>query len=116
MISLLPQRQSGSRSAVDESGIALGFARMSSHYFHHKSFFPQDDWLLSQAHRLHGIPGTLIQGHYDVCTPAKTAHELAALWPDAKLVVIADAGHAGTEPGIADAMVRATEAHATLLV
>jgi proline iminopeptidase len=65
---------------------------------------------------LRGIPGTLIQGHYDVCTPARTAHDLAALWPEAKLIDIADAGHAGTDPGIADAIVRSTEAHAALPV
>ena len=33
-------------------------------------------------------------------------------WPQARLQIIPDARHTGTEPGIADAMVRATDGYA----
>lgn len=76
----------------------------------HRGFFAQDSWLLTQAHRLRGIPGVIIHGRYDIITPTSSAWQLAQAYPDVTLCVVADAGHTGTEPGIADAMVRATDA------
>lgn len=108
-ISLLPD--TAREAAWNEGGFALAFARIENHYFHHKAFLPHDGWLLDQALRLRGIPGTILQGRYDACTPPRTAYDLSQAWPEAKLVLIPDAGHTGTEPGLADAMVRATESH-----
>jgi proline iminopeptidase len=42
-----------------------------------------------------------------VC-PVNQAFALSEAWPSAKLEVIADAGHSSGEPGITDALVRAT--------
>ncbi len=51
--------------------------------------------------------------HYEECgTPPRTAYDLSQRWPEASLIIIPDAGHTGTEPGLADAMVRATDFHA----
>jgi proline iminopeptidase len=44
-----------------------------------------------------------------MCTPARTAFDLAARLPGAEFVVVPDAGHAFSEPGILDALVRATD-------
>ncbi|MBT8471688.1 MAG: prolyl aminopeptidase, partial [Marinicaulis sp.] len=55
------------------------------------------------------IPGVIVQGRYDVVTPMKTAWELSRAWPEADLQIIGDAGHAASEPGIIDALVRATD-------
>ncbi len=88
---------------------AIAFARIECHYFTHKGFFATDGWLLQQAHVLRGLPGAIIHGRYDVVTPLETAWLLAQEWPDAHLHIIPDAGHMGREPGIADAMVRATD-------
>jgi proline iminopeptidase len=52
----------------------------------------------------------IVQGRYDVVTPAFTAWDLHRAWPEARFEMIADAGHMGTEPGIRDAVIRATEA------
>ena len=110
-ISLLPDP---AREAEWEDGtFAAAFARIECHYFQNKGFFDHDGWLLANAHRLRAIPGTIIHGRYDACTPVKNAIDLAAVWPEAKLVIIPDAGHTGTEPGIADAMVTATDGYAT---
>lgn len=106
-ISLLPD--AAREAAWEAGGYAEAFARIENHYFHHRGFFAQDGWLLDQAHRLAGIPGAILQGRYDICTPVQTAHELALRWPEARLEIIPDAGHTGTEPGLADAMVRATD-------
>jgi proline iminopeptidase len=44
-----------------------------------------------------------------MCTPMKSAWELKQRWPEAELEVVHDAGHSSLEPGIVDALVRATD-------
>jgi proline iminopeptidase len=47
-----------------------------------------------------------------MCCPATTAWDLHRAWPAARLQLIADAGHSVSEPGITDALVRATDGFA----
>ena len=109
-ISLLPDP--AREAAWDDTSFAEAFARIECHYFQNKGFFDRDDYILAHAHKLHGIPGTIIHGRYDACTPVKNAIDLHAAWPQAQLHIIPDAGHTGTELGIADAMVTATDSYA----
>ncbi len=90
---------------------ALAFARIENHYFVHGGWL-DGDVLLRDAPRLAGIPGVIVQGRHDVVTPAVTAWRLHRAWPGSDLVIVPDAGHSGTEPGIVDALVRATDAFA----
>ena len=106
-LSLLPDAKRVSDFGQDR--FALAFARIECHYFHNRGFFTTDDQLLAGAHRLGSIPGTIIQGRYDVVTPMETAFALHRAWPGAEFVVVPDAGHTAAEPGIADAIVRATD-------
>lgn len=99
-----------------EDAFAAAFAALECHYFTHAGFFAQDGWLLTQVPRLRGIPGVIIHGRYDMITPMSSAHALALACPHVTIVVVPDAGHTGTEPGIADAMVRATDALADRLM
>jgi proline iminopeptidase len=85
------------------------FARIECHYFKNKGFFPEDGWLLNQAHRYRHIPARIIHGRFDVCTPLSSAYLLKQAWPEAQLDIIPDAGHSSLEPGIVDALVRATD-------
>lgn len=97
---------------VEEFGgdrFAIAFARIECHYFHNRGFFECDGQLLDNAHRLRGIPGVIIQGRYDVVTPMQTAWDLHRAWPEADFIVIPDAGHTATEPGIRDALIAATD-------
>jgi proline iminopeptidase len=87
---------------------AIAFARIECHYFVNGGFFSSDDQLLADAHRLAGIPGTIVHGRYDVVTPMKNAWDLKRAWPSAELRIVADAGHAMSEPGIAHELVSAT--------
>lgn len=96
----------------EDPAFAESFARIECHYFHNRGWLDHDGWLIAQAHRLAGIPGVIIQGRYDLVTPADTALALHAAWPQAELKIIPDAGHTGMEPGIQDAMVRASDAFA----
>lgn len=109
-ISLLPNP--AREAAWEDPAFSLAFARIENHYFTHRGFFDRDDWILAHAHRLANIPGVIIHGRYDACTPVKNAFDLHRAWPQARLEIVPDAGHTGTEPGIADAMVRATDAFA----
>tara|TARA_R110002072_G_scaffold72206_4_gene172733 strand:- start:2616 stop:3590 length:975 start_codon:yes stop_codon:yes gene_type:complete len=91
---------------------ADALARMETHYFHHKGFFEHDGALIDSAPRFKHLPGIIVQGRYDVVTPPQTAWSLAREWPRARLRLIGDAGHAAGEPGIVDALVRATDSFA----
>ena len=106
-LSLLPDEKRVAEFGQDQ--FAIAFARIECHYFVNKGFFRQDGQLLAGARRLQGIPGVIIQGRYDVVTPAMTAWDLHRAWPEAEFVMVPDAGHTGSEPGIADALVRATD-------
>ena len=88
---------------------ADAFARIECHYFFNRGFLSHDGALLDGMAAIRHLPGFIIQGRYDMVTPAATAFELALVWPKAVLHMIADAGHATGEPGITDALVRATD-------
>jgi proline iminopeptidase len=94
----------------DEDEFSLAFARIECHYFVNDGFMPEDGWLLTQVDRLRRIPCAIIQGRFDIVTPMDGAWKLKTAWPEAKLNIVWDAGHASTEPGIVDALVRATDA------
>jgi proline iminopeptidase len=96
-------------AAFGEPRYALAFARIECHYFQNGGFFERDGQLIDDAGRLRDIPGVIVHGRYDLCTPIATAWELHKAWPRAAWRVVADSGHAMTEPGIVDELVRATD-------
>jgi proline iminopeptidase len=91
---------------------AIAFARIECHYFMHKGFLESEDQLLNNAGRLRRIPCTIVHGRYDVVTPLKSAFDLKAVWPEADLRVVNDAGHAMTETGVIHELVGATRRYA----
>jgi proline iminopeptidase len=100
----------GRPAKFGEVDFAIAFARIECHYFVNRGFFPEDGWILKNAHKLADIPGWIVQGRSDVVTPMETAWALKTAWPKANFEIVWDAGHASTEPGIIDALVRASEA------
>ncbi|MFD1331957.1 prolyl aminopeptidase [Methylopila musalis] len=94
---------------------ALAFARIENHYFVHGGWL-EEGQLIRDAGRLAAIPGVIVQGRYDVATPAVTAWDLRRAWPQAAFHMVDDAGHAFSEPGILDRLVRATDGFARTLV
>jgi len=103
---LLPSPETVAYFAGDV--VALGLARIEAHYFVNDIFLPENS-LLANAHRLHGIPGVIVQGRYDMVCPLVSAHELHLAWPQADYRIVPDAGHSVWEPGILGALVEATE-------
>ncbi|MCA1197015.1 prolyl aminopeptidase [Sphingomonas sp. R647] len=87
---------------------ALAFARIENHYFTHGAWL-EDGQLLRDAGRLRGIPGVIVHGRYDLPCPATYAYALHSVWPEAEFHLIDGAGHAYSEPGILDQLIRATD-------
>jgi proline iminopeptidase len=88
---------------------ALSFARIESHYFVNGGFFEVEEQLLRDAHKLHGIPGVIVHGRYDVVCPVANAWELHKAWPGSVLKVSPSAGHSAFEPENTAALVEATD-------
>jgi len=89
----------------------LALARLETHYLRQGAFL-QEGQLIANAHRLRGIPGVIVQGRHDSVTPAATAWELQRHWPEARLHMVAGAGHASSDPGMARLLVMATDGFA----
>ena len=106
IITVLPDEE-GYRKAVEDAQ-ALSFARIENHYFVHGGWM-REGQLLADAPAVAHIPTVIVQGRLDMCTPARTAFDLAERLPDARFVVVPDAGHAFSEPGTLDQLVRATD-------
>ena len=108
-ITLLPNPALAETHADDH--FALAFARLENHYFVHDAWLEQGQ-LLREAHRLHGIPGVIVHGRYDMPCPARYAWALHKAWPEAEFHLIEGAGHAYSEPGILDRLLSATDSFA----
>jgi proline iminopeptidase len=105
-ITLLPDPKLYATHSDDR--FALAFARLENHYFVHGCWL-DDGQLLRDAGRLRGIPGVIVQGRYDMPCPARYAYALHKAWPEADFHLIEGAGHAYSEPGILDQLIRATD-------
>ena len=79
----------------DDPRFRVAFARIVTHYFHHHAWLEEGE-LLHNAGRLAGIPGALFHGFLDIGSPARSAWELARVWPQARLTVV-DSGHGSAE-------------------
>ena len=95
----------GEGRGYPSSAYSLAFARLENHYFINGGFLRQDDQIMADMPRLHGIPGHIVQGRYDMICPPWTAQRLLEAWPGSKLRMVAAAGHALSEPGISSALV-----------
>jgi proline iminopeptidase len=87
---------------------AVPFARICAKFFL-ENFFLEEGELLRNVDALAGIPGIIVQGRHDICTPPGAAWALKKAWPEADLWIVPDAGHSAGEPGIVDGLVRATD-------
>lgn len=105
-ITLLPRPELV--AAFADPVFALAFARIENHYFVNEGWL-EDGQLIANAGVLRDIPTVIIQGRYDLCTPAVTAWHLFEAMPHAEFRIIDDAGHAFDEPGILDALIEATD-------
>lgn len=109
-ITLLPDE--ANTNQFGDEHYAIAFARIENHYFVHAGWL-EEGQLIRDAGRLKDIPGIIVQGRYDVATPASTAWDLHKAWPEARFIMVPDAGHAFSEPGILHHLIEATDAFAS---
>jgi proline iminopeptidase len=105
-ITLLPEPETSTVFGQDE--FALAFARIENHFFVHAGWL-EDDQLIRDAHKIRHIPGVIVHGRYDMPCPLRFAWALHKAWPEAEFQIVEGAGHAFTEPGILDQLIRATD-------
>uniref|UniRef100_A0A832HAA3 Proline iminopeptidase n=1 Tax=Oscillatoriales cyanobacterium SpSt-402 TaxID=2282168 RepID=A0A832HAA3_9CYAN len=101
-------------SKFGEDEFAAAFARIECHYFVNGGFFEADDQLLKGIDRIRHLPAVIVQGRYDVVCPMISAWELHQAWQEAEFIIVPDAGHSMTEPGIQTALLEASDRFAYL--
>ncbi len=91
----MPRRSSRPEAAFtnhyQEDKFAL--ARIEAHYFVNRGFLESGDQFLCNTERIRAIPGTIMQGRYDVVCPMESAWTLHRAWPESDLL-----DHAGQRP------------------
>jgi len=89
---------------ADDENVAYAMARIEVHYFRNNRY-ETDDHLLRRIDRVRHLPATIVQGRYDLLCPPISALQLHRAWPESRLILVEDAGHSATEPGIRSALV-----------
>ncbi|GBG15298.1 proline iminopeptidase [Novimethylophilus kurashikiensis] len=111
IMTLLPPEPASNQPT---DNVMLARARVQLHYLMNGCFLSETP-LLNVIDSIRHIPAVIIQGRYDMVCPPVTALELHDIWPEAELQIIPDAGHAAFEPGIATALIEATERFKSLV-
>jgi proline iminopeptidase len=102
LANLLPNATRIAEANADR--VAYAMARIEVHYFRNNRYTPED-MLLRRVDRIRHIPATIVQGRYDLLCPPISAMQLHGAWPEARLIIVEDAGHSATEPKIRSALV-----------
>ncbi len=103
---LAPSRTRLDLGALNSSRALPATPFMEAHYFANNSFM-RPNQLMTEAGKLAGIPGIIVQGRYDLLCPPSTSHALAAVWRDAETRIVEGAGHTLYDPGVRNAVMRA---------
>ncbi|MEU3335951.1 prolyl aminopeptidase [Streptomyces sp. NPDC002144] len=93
----------------------MGFARTVTHYWGDGHFLGEggdEGVVLRDAPQLAGIPGTLVQGSLDFGNLLGIVWRLHHAWTGSELVIVDDVGHTTGTPGMAEALVAATDRYA----
>jgi proline iminopeptidase len=108
-VRLLPVRAEIEGEGMEDDDHAYAISRIECHYFVHNKFVP-DNYLIANIRKIRHIPAVIVQGRYDVVCPVETAYELHQSWPEAQFIIVQDAGHSASEPGISSELTAATNA------
>jgi proline iminopeptidase len=106
VVTLLPSPETIDHFTNPE--VAVAVARIENHYMANHGWL-EEGQLLRGASRLKRIPGVIVQGRHDMCTPPVAAWMLKQAWPEVELNIVPDGGHLFSEPGVLDGLIRATD-------
>ncbi len=94
--------------------LMTSLAKLECHYLSNHCFI-EENYILDNIDKINHIPGTIVQGRYDVICKMEAAYTLSKSWDNAELQVVPDAGHSTSEPGIGYALCRASREMARFL-
>lgn len=97
----------------EDPEFSRAISRIEAHYFINNRFNP-DDYILKNTPKIAHIPTIIIHGRYDMVCPLSSAYDLHKSLPKSKLIIVPDAGHSASEPGMTSALIDATENFKTL--
>ena len=89
---------------------AIALARINFHYLTNKLFM-EENQILKNINRIrkHNISTWIIHGRFDMVCTRDNTDELCKHLPNAEKIIVSDAGHSKSEPGISKYLVAATE-------
>jgi proline iminopeptidase len=98
---------------------SLAMARISAHLFTHDPALLANNTLWQTTGQpldyLAGIAGIIVQGQFDMVTPALTAWQLHKAWAGSELRMVHTAGHTSSDPALQASLVLALDDMATIL-
>ncbi|WP_326599849.1 prolyl aminopeptidase [Streptomyces sp. NBC_01803] len=98
----------GANPRYGSARFRMAFTRIVAHYWS-RGHFLEEGVVLRDAGALAGIPGVIVQGGLDPGNLLGTAWQLTRAWPDGELRIVDEAGHSAGDPGMAEALVAATD-------
>jgi len=99
---------------VGDAHQALCMAKVSSHYFMHNCFIPEN-YIINNIDKIKHIPSIILHGRYDMVCQLYIAEQMTHYWSNAKLHILPCAGHSGFERQTIDAFCKATDTMAHFL-
>ncbi len=106
-MTLIPDEAAMAEIAGGKSALAI--ARIECTYTHNGFFLNGDNHVLENADRIAEIPCRIVQGRYDIICPTVSAWDLHAALPASELTIVPDGSHSPMEPGMAAALVGASD-------
>lgn len=97
------EKNPANQKLLDNPDYVLCYSCLSCHYYINKAFLTENQ-LVNNSHRLKGIPGTIVQGRYDLVTPTEGAYAIHKAWLGSQLTILPNAGHCYTEKPILTAL------------
>jgi proline iminopeptidase len=100
-----------SQAGHEEDLQCLAMAKISAHMFANDPDLGSRGNIVPESANdfLQNIPGIIVQGQFDMVTPAETAWQLKQVWPLAQLRVVHTAGHSSQDPELQSALVQALD-------
>lgn len=91
---------------IQSDPATLAIALLETHYFMNQCFIP-DNFILDNIELIKHIPCHVVQGRFDMCTPAVGAYQLAQAYGDKVSLQWVNSGHLRTDPGMIEALQQA---------
>lgn len=86
-----------------DPAIAVALAKLECHYSYNRFFLDKDSAILNRLDAIKHLPAILIHGRYDRVCPLQNAWDLHQGLPKSELIIVPEAGHSSSEPGVFEA-------------